>query len=121
VLSGGTQSVEVRVDDNGYAPGVVVLQRGVKARIRFVAGELGACNSRVVFPAYNGTLDLSRGQLATPLLDVGGDFTFQCGAGTLHGYVKVVDDLSRLDVAAVRKQVASFSASSTGISPCCGY
>jgi uncharacterized protein len=118
--SGGTQSVDVRVDDSGYTPAVLVLQRGVKATIRFVPAGVSACNAQVAFPAYNGVLDLSRGQLETPLLEVGGDFTFQCGMGMLHGYVKVVDDLGKVDIAAVRREVDSFRASAAGAASCCG-
>ncbi len=119
-MSGGIQSVEVRVDDGGYTPAVLVLQRGVKARIRFVPAGITACNAKVAFPSYNGVLDLSRGQLETPLLDVGGDFTFQCGMGMLHGYVKVVDDLAAVDIAAVRRVVEGFRASARATGSCCG-
>jgi sulfite exporter TauE/SafE/plastocyanin domain-containing protein/copper chaperone CopZ len=120
-LQDGAQLVDIRVGDDGYNPAVVVLQRGVKAKIRFVPAGLTGCNSVVVFPGYNGSLDLGKGQLETPLLDVQGDFTFQCGMGMLHGYVRVVNDLAAVDVQAVRAVVDSYKAAPTGISSCCGY
>jgi len=120
-LQDGAQFVDIRVGDDGYSPAVVVLQRGVKAKIRFVPAGLTGCNSVVVFPGYNGSLDLGKGQLETPLLDVQGDFTFQCGMGMLHGYVRVVNDLAAVDVQAVRAVVDSYKAAPTGISSCCGY
>jgi plastocyanin domain-containing protein len=115
----GGQVAEIRVDDNGYSPAVIVVQRGLKAKIRFVPGRLSACNSVVVFPEYNGALDLGSNQLETPYLEVQRDFTFQCGMGMLHGYVKVVDDISAVDMKAVRRQVDAYRASAAG-GGCCG-
>ena len=119
-LESGAQVAEVKVDDAGYSPAVIVLQKGVKAKFRFVPAKLTSCNSVVDFPAYNGSLDLGAGQLETPYLDVQGDFTFQCGMGMLHGYVKVVDDISKVDMRAVKAAVDSYRASPTGIGGCCG-
>jgi uncharacterized protein len=119
-LSGDTQIVEVRVDDKGYTPAVLVLQRNLKARIRFIPAGLSSCNAVVVFPAYQGQLDLSRGQTETPLLETLGDYTFECGMGMLHGYVKVVDDVARVDLKGLRKEISAFTASATRAG-CCGY
>jgi len=115
----GGQEVEVTVDGNGYTPAVLVVQKGVKTTIRFVARGLTSCNYLVDFPEYQGRLDLSQGQLQTPPLDVTTDFTFQCGMGMLHGYVKVVDDISAVDLPAVRRQVAAFKPAQTAAG-CCG-
>jgi len=113
------QVAEVQVDANGYSPAVIVMKRGVKGKVRFVAAGLSSCNSVVSFPEYHGQLDLGQGQTETPLLDITSDFTFQCGMGMLHGYVDVVDDTDHIDLAAVRAHVAAYkpTASSGG---CCG-
>ncbi len=104
----GQQEAVVTVDANGYTPAVIVLQKGMKAVIRFDPRALTSCNYLVDFPDYQGRLDLSQGQLETPPLEVSRDFTFQCGMAMLHGYVKVVDDLGAVDIAAVRREVAAF-------------
>jgi plastocyanin domain-containing protein len=113
------QVADVTVNDDGYTPAVIVVQKGVKTRIRFIAGKLSACNSFVYFPDYQGGLDLGKGILETPYLDVAGDFTFECGMGMLHGYVKVVDDITRVDMKAVARQVAAFKPANGG-GGCCG-
>ena len=113
------QVAEVVVDANGYTPAVIVMQRGVKGKVKFVAGNLGSCNSVVNFPEYQGGLDLRQGQLETPMLPITSDFTFECGMGMLHGYVKVVDDAANVDLNAVRAQVASFKPRA-GAGGCCG-
>jgi plastocyanin domain-containing protein len=113
------QVADVVVDANGYSPAVIVMKRGVKGKVRFVARGLSSCNSVVNFPEYQGGLDLSQGQLETPFLEVSADFTFECGMGMLHGYVKVVDDADNVDLNAVRAQVASYRPTA-GAGGCCG-
>jgi sulfite exporter TauE/SafE/copper chaperone CopZ len=114
------QVADVTVNDDGYTPAVIVVQRGVKAKIRFVAEKLSSCNSTVNFPEYRGGLNLGRGQLETPYLEVTDDFTFECGMGMLHGYVKVVDDAARVDLQAVARQVAAFKPAASAAGGCCG-
>jgi uncharacterized protein len=113
------QTAVVTVGAAGYSPSVIVLKKGVKARIRFVAAQLTGCNSVVVFPEYNGRLDLAGGQLETPWIDVTDDFTFQCGMAMLHGSVKVVDDPGRVDRAALRREVSAATPRSSGMSCSC--
>ncbi|MCL6591695.1 MAG: sulfite exporter TauE/SafE family protein [Firmicutes bacterium] len=114
----GVQEATVTVNDEGYSPAVVILQKGTNAIIRFNAEKLNSCNYIVTFPEYRGQLDLSQGQLATPELPVIQDFTFQCWMGMLHGYVKVVDDINTIDLNAVRKEVEAYRP--TGGGGCCG-
>jgi plastocyanin domain-containing protein len=116
-MQGGIQTADIRVDDNGYTPAVVVVKLGVKTRIRFAADKLSSCNYIVRFPEYQGSLDLSQGQLETPPLDVTGDFTFQCGMGMLHGYVKAVRDTANVDLKAIAREVAAYTPARGG--SCC--
>jgi sulfite exporter TauE/SafE/copper chaperone CopZ len=113
------QVAEITVNDDGYTPAVIVVQKGMKAKLRFVAEKLSSCNNIVNFPEYQGGLDLGKGQLETPYLEVSSDFTFECGMGMLHGFVKVVDDASRADLKAVARQVAAFKPV-VGAGGCCG-
>ncbi|MGE5631654.1 MAG: sulfite exporter TauE/SafE family protein [Caulobacteraceae bacterium] len=115
----GVQEVTVKVNDYGYSPAVVVLQKGVKAKIKFNPEKLNSCNNVVAFPDYGGQLDLSKGELETPELDVTNDFTFQCWMGMLHGYVKVVNDINNIDMNAIKKDVESYVPASGG-GGCCG-
>jgi plastocyanin domain-containing protein len=106
-IDGGVQIADIRVDENGYAPAVVVAKKGVKTKIAFTVARLTSCNAIVDFPEYQGRLNLAQGQTETPLLDVSEDFRFQCGMGMLYGYVKIVDDPSRVDRAAVAREVST--------------
>ena len=120
VIKDGVQEITITVDNRGYTPAAIVLQKGMKAVIKFKAAQLTSCNNVVMFPEFNGGLDLSKGQLETPPLPVSKDFTFQCWMGMLHGYVKAVDDLSKVDVDKVRAEVAAYRATASGgVGGCC--
>jgi len=114
----GIQEVAINVNDQGYSPAAIVLQRGVKTKIKFIPGKINSCNYRVVFPEYQGQLDLSKGQTETPEFTATQDFTFQCGMGMLHGYGKVVDDLNKVDLRAVKKEIEAHKPAGGG--GCCG-
>ena len=116
-LEGEGQVVDVTVNDQGYTPALIVVQRGVNVKVRFVAEQLNSCNSPVIFPEYQGGLDLQRGQTETPYLEVTQDFTFQCGMNMIRGYAKVVDSLASVDLDAVRSEVSAYRAAAGG--SCC--
>jgi plastocyanin domain-containing protein len=118
-VKGNTQEVTVTVNNLGYSPAVLVLQKGVQAKIKFNTEQLSSCNSTVVFPEYQGQLDLNS-QKETPYLTPTQDFTFQCGMGMLHGYVKVVDDINKVDLAAIKKEVQNYKPAGGGGGGCCG-
>ncbi len=115
----GIQVVTITVNDRGYSPAVAVVQKGMKTKIRFVGEKLNPCNSSVVFPEYNGGLNLSAGQMETPELTPEQDFTFECSMSMLHGYVKVVDDINKIDIGKIKDEVAQYTPSTTGAG-CCG-
>jgi len=115
----GEQVVTVTVNNQGYSPAVLVLQKGVKAKIKFNTEQLNSCNSTVVFPELNGQISL-QSQKETPFLTPTNDFTFQCGMGMLHGYVKVVDDINKVDLAAIKSKVEQFKPAAGSGGGCCG-
>jgi copper chaperone CopZ len=118
---GAWQTVEVKVLPDGYHPALVVIQKGVPARIRFIPASPDACTSVVEFPGYPARLDLATQQTVATFPEVIADFTFRCGRGLLHGYVKVVDDTGAFDRTAVRRQVDAYRPGDTGAAACCGY
>lgn len=113
------QEVTVTVDNNGYSPAVVVLQRGIEAKIKFDGKELNGCNYIVVFPEYQGQLDLTQ-QTETPWLTITEDFTFQCSMSMLHGYVKVVDDINNIDLDEIKSEIDNYTPSDSSLGGCCG-
>jgi len=47
------------------------------------------------------------------------DFAFQCGTGMIFGYVRTVDDLARVDLAAVRREIAAYVPPAGSSCSCC--
>ena len=114
----GVQQATVKVDSYGYSPAVIVIERGKGFVINFEAAEINGCNSIVYFPDYGGGLDLLQ-YTATPELTAEDDFSFECSMGMLHGYVKVVDDLSSVDLESVKRDVENFVPASGSGGGCC--
>lgn len=100
-----TQSVTIKVNDEGYSPAVIVLQKGIKAKIKFNPEKLNTCNYLVQFPDYRAQLDLKNGQIETPFITPEKDFTFNCNMGMLNGYVKVVDDLNKVNLDEIKATI----------------
>lgn len=119
-INGDKQEVTVTVNDYGYSPAVVILQKGIPATIKFNTDKLNICNSIVVFPEYQAQMDL-KNEKETPELSPTLDFTFQCGMGMLHGYVKVVDNINTINIEEIKNQVNSYTPSAGSSSGgCCG-
>jgi sulfite exporter TauE/SafE/plastocyanin domain-containing protein len=114
VIKDGIQEITIAVDSQGYSPAAIVLQKGMKAVIKFKVDELTSCNNPVSFPEYNGSLDLTRGQTETPPIQITQDFTFQCWMRMIHGYVKTVDDLTKFDMQKVKQEIGAYRATSSG-------
>lgn len=114
------QEVTITVNNQGYSPAVVVLQKGVKAKIKFNTEQLNSCNNVVVFPEYQGQLNLQNGQTETPFITPEQDFTFQCWMGMLHGYVKVVDDINKVNLDDIKNEVKNYRPAGGSGGGCCG-
>lgn len=115
------QEVTVTINNNGYTPAAFVVQKGVPVKVKFNTEQINGCNATVIFPEFNGGLDLSS-QTETPLLPADQDFTFQCSMNMLHGYVKVVDDINNIDLDSIKKEIQNYkpAGGSTGGGGCCG-
>jgi len=102
------QEVTVTVNDYGYSPAVVAVQKGVPLKIKFNTEKLNSCNNIVSFPEFQGELDLQN-QKETPLITPDQDFTFQCWMGMLHGYVKVVDDINNVNLDDIKNEINNYT------------
>ena len=93
------QQVTINVDQNGYSPAIIVIQKGAAFKVKFSAKQLTSCNSGVYFPEYGGGLDFTKGQLETPLLKASKDFHFTCWMGMIKGFGAVVGDVNNFNKA----------------------
>jgi sulfite exporter TauE/SafE/copper chaperone CopZ/plastocyanin domain-containing protein len=106
IAANGTyQSVSINLRDDGIDPAVIVVQRSLPVAWTINNDSLDPGNSRLLFPAYYTQIDMEQGDNVIKLMPVD-DFDFSTADNVLYGYVKVVDDLSSVDVDAVKKEVA---------------
>jgi sulfite exporter TauE/SafE/copper chaperone CopZ len=125
---GSSQTVTVNLRDEGIDPAVLVMQRGIPAAWIINNDSLDPGNSRLIFPAYNTQIDMERGNNVIQLMPAG-DFDFSTADNVFYGYVKVVEDLNKVDMEAVRAEVSEFETLiypesyfevSAGGAGCCG-
>jgi plastocyanin domain-containing protein len=105
----GLQTVRVRVNDGGFEPTVLVLQKGIRTRWEFMGEKLNNCNFRIIIPDFGAKLQLRPGLNAVELTPEKG-FGFSCWMGMLNGYVAVVDDVCSFDYNQIRRDVAAYMA-----------
>jgi plastocyanin domain-containing protein len=99
------QIAEIRLADEGFEPAVIVMQRDVPTIwvINIESDDPG--NSLLVVPAYFAQIDTRQGENVLQLYPEA-DFDFSTGDNIFYGYVKVVDEISRVDFNTIRAEVA---------------
>ena len=90
VAESGAQEVAITVK-GGYTPDVIVVQKGRPVRLTFTRQESSACSEKVLFPDFNRSAHLPKGEtIAVELMpDRAGEFGFQCQMGMLRGKLVV--------------------------------
>ncbi len=103
----GTQTVEINYTNEGFSPAVVVVQKGVETSWNINAIDIDSSKSTLIFPIYGAILDVEDGENPINFIPEQ-DFSFSSSDNTIYGYVKVVDDISNLDEASIKKEVAEY-------------
>ncbi|NJD03719.1 MAG: heavy metal transporter [Ruminiclostridium sp.] len=116
-IENGVQYVKINVNDYGFSPAVVVMQKGIETKWVINGEKLNSCNNSLIFPEYNAKIDLKADENEIAFTPEA-DFTFKCWMGMLHGYVKVVDDINNIDIDAIKKEVSRYKPAGGG--GCCG-
>lgn len=116
-IKDGTQIVRMDVNQYGFSPAIIVMQKDVETKWIINGEQLDGCNSSLIFPAYEARLDLKQGENITEFTPTQ-DFYFSCWMGMINGYVKVVDDIDNVDLDQIKEEVEGFVSPSGG--GCCG-
>jgi sulfite exporter TauE/SafE/copper chaperone CopZ/plastocyanin domain-containing protein len=105
-VEGGTQTVRIRLTDDGIEPAVVVVQEGIVAEWLVDNDSADEGNAALRFPAYRQSVPLQRSENRISFLPTA-SFGFSTGDSIFYGYVKVTDDIRNLDLASVRAEAAA--------------
>lgn len=121
-IKDGKQTVKISMDDKGFLTAVVVMQAGVETNWIIDASKIGIGNSSLSFPSYNAQIPMKEGQ--NPIdFKPESDFDFSTTDGSFYGYVKVVPDINKIDLNAIKEEVKNYTPSSNvagaGGASCC--
>ena len=106
-IKDGTQYVEINMEDDRFSPAVIVMQKGLETIWNINAVKLNDSNGTLLFPKYNARINMTEGDNEIYLIP-DEDFDFSASDYTFYGYVKVVDDISNIDIDAIKKQVSRY-------------
>jgi plastocyanin domain-containing protein len=125
-IANNVQTVTIRLGDEGFEPAVVVMQKRLPTLWTIDIDSVDPGNSSIIFPAYYAILDTEQGENQLQLAP-SEDFEFYTADSVFYGYVKVVNDITRVDVDAIKAQAADFETLvypaayfDTQTSGCCG-
>lgn len=100
----GKQQATITLDSYGYSPRILVVQKGVETTLNFDLKKANSCNDKIWFSLLDREISLAAGE-KVPAFKPGEDFSFSCWMSMQSVYVKVVKDLSKVDVKLVEREV----------------
>jgi sulfite exporter TauE/SafE/copper chaperone CopZ len=103
----GFQTVTIDLRDDGIFPALIIVERSVPAAWVINNDSRDAGNAALVFPAYYTRITMQQGENVIRLMPQD-DFDFSTLDNVFYGYVKVVDDLDRFDLDAVKAEAAAW-------------
>jgi hypothetical protein len=108
-LNGGgvMPRISINLRDDGFEPAVLVVQRNVPTAWTINNDSLDAGNAALLFPAYYTQMEMDSGDNVIQLIPEG-DFDFSTLDNVFYGYVKVVDDITRIDIDAIKDEVSGW-------------
>jgi uncharacterized protein len=109
-IEDGIQTVEMTLTDDGFSPAVVVVQQDLETRW-IINGEQTESDRSILFPYYYAELDVQEGENKISFYP-DRDFDFYTDDNANYGYVKVVEDITRIDEEAIRQEVSEYQPSS---------
>lgn len=112
-IKDGVQYISINVNDNRFSPAVIVMQKGINTKWVINGKELNSHNSTLIFPEYRAKININQGENEIEFVPEA-DFTFQCSIGTLSGYVKVVDDINKIDIEDIKEEAENYQPPSIG-------
>ncbi len=106
-VKGEEQEVKISVAGNRFTPAVIVVQRGLETSWTISAEVLDESNETLLFPYYNAYFPMEEGDNTVYLIP-DEDFDFSSSDYSYFGYVKVVDDINKIDLEEIKKEVAAY-------------
>ncbi|GMO26227.1 MAG: sulfite exporter TauE/SafE family protein [Termitinemataceae bacterium] len=103
----GLQTAELGLTDSGFDSAVIILERNKPTLFNINNNSLDSGNSGLIFPAYFTQLDIKNGDNVIQLIPQD-DFDFSTIDNIFYAYVKVVDDINKIDLAAIKTEIGNY-------------
>lgn len=103
----GIQEVTIELTNEGFSPAIVVVEKGIEAKLTVLNRATSLNGTTLLAPTYASQLLLEVGENPIGLYPTE-SFDISNGSNTAYAYIKVVDDLRKLDEEAIRKEVDAF-------------
>jgi len=101
------QTVTIRLGNKGFEPAVIVMQKQIPTLWTISIDSLNPGNSGIVFPFYYAIIETEQDENTIRFIP-DEDFEFYTMDNNFFGYVKVVNDITRVNVEAVKAEAAKF-------------
>ncbi len=107
-IKDGEQIVSIDMLADRFTPAVIVVQKNIEAVWVINGVKVNDDSKTLLFPTYNASIEIEPGE--NPLrLTPDDDFDFSTASGSFYGYVKVVEDISNINIEAIKKEVSEFA------------
>lgn len=103
-MDGDVQKVKITIGKNRFQPAIIVLQRGIETEWTIQIDKIKEGREQLLFPDYWSVIPLEKGENKLMLYPEA-DFDFSTEDQKMFGYVKVVDDINKVNLKEIRKEV----------------
>jgi sulfite exporter TauE/SafE/copper chaperone CopZ/plastocyanin domain-containing protein len=100
------QTVEITLTDNGFEPAIVVVQQRLPVLWIININSVNSGSGTIVFPAYYQMIEMDQGVNQIRLTPAE-DFDFYTADNKFYGYVKIVNNITDVDIGAVKAEAAN--------------
>jgi len=106
-IKDGVQTVEINIDNQGFSPAVIVMQKGLATSWNINGKVVGSSNN-ILFPIYYAKIAIQEGENIISFTP-DQDFDFFTEDNSFYGFVKVVDDINNIDIEAIKDEVKAYN------------
>lgn len=97
-LVDGVQIIKMTVDEIGYTPATLYVQKYVPVKWIINGKLIDSCNEQIVVPSLNIQKNLHLGENVINFIPKDKDINFSCGMGMIKGVIKVVDNIQAVEI-----------------------
>jgi len=104
-ITSGEQIIRTEINNKDFYPSVYVVQKDIDTT--WVINGAEDINLTLKFPLYNSIIDFKKGETLISFLP-NEDFEFSDLDNNIFGYVKIVDDITTIDLDEIKNEISNF-------------